>query len=302
MQLKIFTVDAFTGKPFSGNQAAVVPLSQNIDDATMQKIATEMNLSETSFLAPLNADGPDAWTTCSQFSLRWFTPVCEIVLCGHATLAAAHVIFQNLGNTNNQLEFQTLSGTLIARKENHLLLLDFPENDPLSLTSEEEQTLSPLVEAVLGEEKPRARTVAISRTLKYLMVQLDDGCTRHDLENIRPDSRAMERLHDGSKVKAVIVCVKGRPGDREDAQEGVEKEYDVLSRFFAPWYGVDEDPVTGSAHTVLGPFWSRRLGHKELSCYQCSPRGGKVVVRTRGDGRVDIIGQAVTVITGHLNL
>lgn len=304
MQLQIFTVDAFAKKPFSGNQAAVVPLTQNLDDATMQKIASEMNLSETSYLLPLNADGPDAWTTCSQFSLRWFTPVSEIVLCGHATLAAAHVLFQNLENANRKLEFQTLSGTLLARKEGDLILLDFPENEPVSLTSEEERELSPLVEAALGEAKGKARTVSISRALKYLMVQVDDSCTRHDLEAIRPDARAMERLHDGSRVKAVIVCVKGRPEEEEEeeAKEGERKKYDVRSRFFAPWYGVDEDPVTGSAHTVLGPFWSRRLGKKELLCHQCSPRGGEVIVKTRSDGRVDLIGQAVTVISGHINL
>ncbi|XP_063600537.1 phenazine biosynthesis-like domain-containing protein 2 [Penaeus indicus] len=303
MQLQIFTVDAFAKKPFSGNQAAVVPVTENLDDATMQKIASEMNLSETSFLVPLNADGPDEWKTCSNFSLRWFTPVTEIVLCGHATLAAAHVLFQNLGNTNNKLEFQTLSGTLVARKEGDLILLDFPENEPLSLTSEEEQELSPLVEAALGAARAEARTVAIARALKYLMVQLDDSCTRHDLEALRPDARAMERLHDGSKVKAVIVCVKGRLEEEQKvAKEGERKERDVWSRFFAPWYGVDEDPVTGSAHTVLGPFWSRRLGKKELLCHQCSPRGGEVTVKTRGDGRVDIIGQAVTVISGHITL
>ncbi|XP_071545767.1 phenazine biosynthesis-like domain-containing protein 1 [Panulirus ornatus] len=303
-RLQIFTVDAFSSRPFSGNPAAVIPLTEPLDEGTMQKVASEMNLSETAFVRPLGGDGGDSpFASSGRFSLRWFTPVKEIPLCGHATLATAHVLFQHLGNKRSQVEFETLSGVLVTRRGEGdgeeeeegggiTIVMDFPSNPPMALSPAQGRQLQPLVQAVTGDLK--VHQVLISHSLKYLLVRLNHSYSREDLEALQPDYSKMGRVHDGSLVMAVIVCVAG--GDAEDPR------YHVFSRFFAPLYGVDEDPVTGSAHTVLGPYWALQLDRRELTFRQCSKRGGDVKVTVRDDSRVDIMGTGATVLQGYITV
>ncbi|KAK8388086.1 hypothetical protein O3P69_020166 [Scylla paramamosain] len=288
-RLPIFTVDAFSSQPFSGNPAAVVPLTQELDTSIMQKVATEMNLSETAYVRPLDAGGDNPWASCSRYSLRWFTPIKEIPLCGHATLATAHVIFNNLGHSGGQVDFETLSGTLTVRKDGDQIVMDFPNNEATSLTDEEAQRLKSLVIATCSGMT--VQEVLLCRTLKYLLVRLDDCYSSKDLEELLPDFSGMKRAHDGSQVMAVIVTVPGKK----------DLLYHAFSRFFAPLYGVDEDPVTGSAHTVLGPYWAKHLNTNSLTMRQCGQRGGDVRVRMRGADRVDLAGPATTVLQGHIN-
>ncbi|CAL4067004.1 unnamed protein product, partial [Meganyctiphanes norvegica] len=309
MDLRMFLVDAFTNTRFSGNPAAVVLLQQKLPDKVLLNVTREFNQAETAFLEPLalNEEGTgvteDSCRLSNRFGLRWFTPTGEIVLCGHATLAAAHVLFQCLGNESSLIKFSSLSGTLLARRSGSHIVLDFPANDPIPLTTEQEEALGPLVEEVRGGL--HVVEVLHSPALKYLMVRLDDSTTRTDLESLHPDSSKLLSLHDGSGVKGIIVTVKGAPTSGEAAGNGTNRgfgHYHVASRFFAPWFGFLEDHVTGSAHTVLGPYWSEKLNTKSLTCRQCSPRGGDIEVTVREDGRIDLAGHSVTLIYIYISL
>lgn len=261
MKLEIVQVDAFTDRPFHGNPAAVCVLPEARDAGWMQAVAREMNLSETAFLVR-EEDG---------FRLRWFTPAVEVELCGHATLASAHVLWEDghLAATDTA-RFHTLSGPLTAVRDGDWITLDFPAKP-------EEETGAPagLADA-LGAE-PRY----VGRSQFDLLVELD---AEADVRALEPD---LGRLRD-VPARGIIVTARGDSPD-----------YDFVSRFFGPRVGVDEDPVTGSAHCVLGPFWGARLGADELIGYQASARGGFVRVALRGD-RVHLSGQAVTVLRGRL--
>ncbi|KAK3891194.1 hypothetical protein Pcinc_004909 [Petrolisthes cinctipes] len=299
MKVQVYTVDAFTDKAFSGNPAAVVPLMQPLGEETLQQVAAELNLSETAYVVPIPlevTDTADLWHTHGRFSLRWFTPTNEVPLCGHATLATAYVLFHCLGNKKEQLEFETLSGVLVARQEGSHIVLDFPSNPPRPLTQEEEVALTSLVKAAAGDLK--VEQVQLSPTTKKLLVRLNNSCTRQQLEAVRPDPSSLLTLHNGSMVKGVILTLKGELTGKDKGPPG----YHCFSRYFAPWFGIPEDPVTGSAHTVLGPYWSQELHTTTLSCRQVSHRGGDVVVRVRGDGRVDLSGLAINVLQGWLHL
>lgn len=311
MELRVFTVDAFTDHPFSGNPAAVVPLDEPLPEETLQKIAAEFNLSETAYLTPLSASSdatPDDkklyWIKGRRFGLRWFTPINEVILCGHATLAASHTLYNCLGNTSDHLQFETLSGTLLARrnKASGTITLDFPGNCPTVLTDAEESQFGPLVNLVKAQ-LPVAEA-RISTSARKLLVRVADTCTREQLEAFEPDNRQLRVLHDGSVIKGLIVTLRGHlksPQKASDDQGGLAK-YDFVSRYFAEWNGIPEDPVTGSAHTVLGPYWAEDIGKTLLKCRQCSPRGGDLEVLVRGDGRVDITGKAVTVMRGTITV
>ncbi|XP_064109206.1 phenazine biosynthesis-like domain-containing protein isoform X2 [Macrobrachium nipponense] len=311
MKLSIFTVDAFAQKPFTGNPAAVVPLSQTLQDSVLQNIAGELNLSETAYVIPVNGSAKTdenlRWAENSRFSLRWFTPTNEVPLCGHATLATAHVLFRHLGNTNKQIEFETKSGVLLARRSGEKIVLDFPKNPPCELHPTLKADLAGLVKAIANDNLP-LKELKISHETKKLLIRLADSCTRKDLESLCPDTGLLMSLHDGTVIKGVVVTLRGRlPLEEEEEkattnEEQANKEYHVLSRYFAPWNGIPEDPVTGGAHTVLAPYWSEELGITTLKCRQCSPRGGDLEVTTRSDGRVDLAGRATTVIQGSINI
>jgi predicted PhzF superfamily epimerase YddE/YHI9 len=259
MRQPIVQVDAFTAVPFAGNPAAVCLLSAPRDDAWMQAVAREMNLSETAFLQP-DADG---------YRLRWFTPAVEVDLCGHATVASAHVLWED-GHLAPaaRARFHTRSGLLTADRDGSWIVLDFPALPPTGAEPPEG------LEAALGAPP---RWVGRSR-FDYLVELGSAGIVR----GLSPDFGALRAV----KARGVIVTA---PSDSPD--------FDFVSRFFAPGSGIDEDPVTGSAHCVLGPFWGERLGKRDMVAYQASARGGVVRVGLAGE-RVRLGGQAVTVLRG----
>jgi len=262
MGLKIYQADAFADKAFAGNPAAVCILTEPCDDAWMQNLAREMNLSETAFLRK-QEDG---------FGLRWFTPAVEVALCGHATLASAYILWETgMLAPKDQARFHTLSGLLTAERKGQWIELNFPA------TPEQQATPPPRLMEALGVA---AKYVGKSK-FDYL-VEVDKEET---VRNLKPDFGLLRAL----QVRGVMVT-----------SQTTSPSYDFVSRFFAPGSGIDEDPVTGSAHCCLGPFWSKRLGKNELTAYQASKRGGTVRVRVSGD-RVYLMGQAVTVFRGELD-
>jgi PhzF family phenazine biosynthesis protein len=261
MGLPIFQVDAFTAKPFAGNPAAVCLLPGPRDDGWMQAVAAEMNLAETAFLEP-QADG---------FNLRWFTPAVEVDLCGHATLASAHILWEagRLPLTKPAC-FHTRSGLLTATQQGEWIELDFPAEPehPASAPADLVRALG-VTPSYVGRNR-----------LDYLVEVADEEAVRR----LKPDSKML------ATVASRGVMVTSRASS---------PAYDFVSRFFGPAAGIDEDPVTGSAHCCLGPYWGARLGKAELVGYQASARGGEVRVRLAGP-RVHLGGQAVTVLSGEL--
>ena len=257
MKIPFYQVDAFTDRVFGGNPAAVCPLETWPDDALMQAIAAENNLSETAFFVS-EGDG---------FRLRWFTPALEVDLCGHATLASAHVLFHHLGYDRDVIRFETLSGTLSVERQGDLLAMDFPASKPVP--AEAPQALLD----GLG-----ARPTAVLKSRDYMAVFE----RQQEVLDIRPDFAALAQLD-------CLGIMATAPG--EDA--------DFVSRFFAPRAGIPEDPVTGSAHTTLVPYWAERLGKTVLHARQVSERGGELFCEHRGQ-RVSIAGRAVTYAVGGI--
>ncbi|TVR65329.1 MAG: PhzF family phenazine biosynthesis protein [Gemmatimonadales bacterium] len=270
-------VDAFTRRPFAGNPAAVVlPGAEAValTDGERQAVAAEMNLSETAFPGEAGADGVR--------ELRWFTPTTEVSLCGHATLAAAHALLEE--GAEAPLRFTSLSGPLVVDREGSRLRLDFPA-DPFQETTPPVGLLD-----ALGIDAA-ARFVTGTRCA---LVLLDDP---RRVAELRPRMAELGQVSLAPGVMGVSVTA---PGSWPDLPADAEPT-DFVSRFFGPWVGVDEDPVTGMAHTLLGPWWAHRLGRDELRASQGGTRRGELTVRTRGD-RVDLLGQAVTVARGRLRL
>ena len=263
MGLPIVQVDAFTDRPFAGNPAAVCVLPAPADPVWMQDVAREMNLAETAFLVR-RTDGYD---------LRWFTPAVEVELCGHATIASAHVLWEE-GHVaaGTQARFHTKSGLLTADRRGAWIELDFPAT-PVTPTA-----VPTGIAAAIGAT-PRA---AGSTRLGYLVLELED---ENAVRQIDVDFGLLSRID----AKGVVVTSPATTGG-----------YDFVSRFFAPRLGVNEDPVTGSAHCALAPYWCAKLGKSELVGYQASARGGVVRVRLQGN-RVHLGGQAVTVLRGELS-
>lgn len=263
--MRIRIVDAFTDRPFSGAPAGVMLLDTFPEDTWMQQVAAEVNHAETAFLHRLPAGSEADW------ALRWFTPAVEVALCGHATLAAAHLVLES-----GPVRFATLSGVLVASPgPDRMITLDFP-TAPLSRVGPD-----PALAAALGVE-----ILAVHHTgpnTDDLLVEVADEKT---VRAVTPDLRALVPL---SRRGVIVTAVA------EDPAAG----HDFVSRFFGPAVGVDEDPVTGSAHTALAPYWAARLGRDELTGYQASRRGGSVRVALRGT-RTLLSGHAVTVIDGEL--
>uniref|UniRef100_A0A8C1PHM5 Phenazine biosynthesis-like protein domain containing 2 n=1 Tax=Cyprinus carpio TaxID=7962 RepID=A0A8C1PHM5_CYPCA len=286
MEIPIFTVDSFTDLPFKGNPAAVCLIENELQDDLYQSIAAEMNLSETAFITRRNSMD---FSSGARFGLRWFTPTCEVPLCGHATLASAAVLFYMKKNANPVLVFETLSGELYVRQHEESLIMDFPLNKP---NPQDQHEIKDLLKAAVGNLP--IQDVCYSPTTKKLMVRLADTCDRSELVSLRPEAESLLRNETTGKIKSLIITLKGA----ESTQSG----YDFYSRVFAPWVGVPEDPVTGSAHTVLAGYWSEKLKKKKMLAYQCSSRGGEVKLEIRNDGRLDIIGQAQIILQGTLKI
>ncbi|XP_025094841.1 phenazine biosynthesis-like domain-containing protein 1 [Pomacea canaliculata] len=291
-QLKLYTVDAFSSIPFSGNPAAVclLPLDRVISDKTLQDIAAEMNLSETAYIRLLSDS--ESFQTSSRFGLRWFTPVAEIKLCGHATLASAHVLFNILGNTSSSIAFETLSGDLIVKRKGNSISMDFPVG---KIEKKSEENYAPLIKA-LGNT-PEIVDVQYCCDLRYLLIRFKEGWTRKEFEQWKLDMIMLERSI--KELVVLIVTIRGKEEDGFVDEKG--NPYDFVSRCFAPWTGVPEDPVTGSAQTILANYWSLILGKKQFKTRQCSKRGGDIHLELDGS-RVHIVGQATCVMEATLLL
>ena len=264
-----YSVDAFARKPFTGNPAGVCIMSCSLDDQLYQSIASEMEHPETAFVEKIREN---------EYQLRWFTPKVEIRLCGHATLASAHVLFNHLSIESSQVSFHSLSGVLKASKTEEGVQLDFPRDDPYKVNPPEDILtglgLKDVVEAIYGPQN------------MYLIFVLKD---EKEVRGVKPDFSRLGTAKSSFNVKAVCITARGSHG------------YDFVSRMFAPWMGINEDPVTGSVHTVLTPYWSEKLGKNHLKAYQASDRGGELILGIDKQ-RAYITGSSVTVVKGKLFL
>jgi PhzF family phenazine biosynthesis protein len=271
MPFPLFLVDAFTDQPFRGNQAGVVILRAPRDEAWMQSVGAEMNVAETAFLKRRD-DG--------SFDLRWFTPTVEVDLCGHATLGSAHALWESGeapgGDGAPPLRFHTRSGLLTAaRSEEGWIVLDFPATPPTPADA------PPGLLEALG--LPSSAALAVGRSRFDWLVEV---ASEAEVRGLAPDIALLKQV----ECRGAIVTAKA---------DSTNRSVDFVSRFFAPAAGVDEDPVTGSAHCCLAPFWAAKLGKTEMIGYQASRRGGTVRVEVAGD-RVRLSGRAVTVVRGQL--
>ena len=265
MRIPIYQVDSFTQKTFGGNPAAVCPLKSWLTDAQMQAIALENNLSETAFVVGSGDSG-------EKYELRWFTPIKEVALCGHATLASAYVVCTYLNAAAKRLEFSTRSGTLIVRREGELFIMDFPARP-----SEPRPAPPLLVESL------RATPREVFWSVEDYLAVFDSEA---DVRALAPDFSRMMAM---TSCRGTIATAKG------------SGETDFVSRFFGPQSGIPEDPVTGSAHCTLIPFWSARLGKTRLRARQISSRGGELFCELRGE-RVDIAGYVAPYLQGFIDL
>ncbi|QBF26991.1 PhzF family phenazine biosynthesis protein [Pseudomonas tructae] len=259
MQLEIFQVDAFSANAFGGNPAAVCPLEAWLPDATLQQIAAENNLSETAYVV----------RNGELFELRWFTPTVEVDLCGHATLASAWVLYEQLGEQCQTLRFATRSGELRVQRDGARLAMDFPARQPVPVAVPDG-----LLKA-LGLD----RIEALYRTDDYLVVVEDPAL----IADLQPDFAALAAFD----VRGIAVTARGT-------------HFDFVSRWFGPRVGVNEDPVTGSAHTSLAPYWAGRLGKPTLTAEQGGARKGQLHCEVRDNGRVIISGQAALYMRGTI--
>jgi PhzF family phenazine biosynthesis protein len=263
MTIKLYQVDAFTSEPFRGNPAAVCLLPKPKDETWMQNVASEMNLSETAFLVQVE-DG---------YNLRWFTPAVEVELCGHATLASAHVLYTTgLVKPDQEARFHTASGLLTANKVGEAIELNFPTTPPIEVAE------PPELADALG-----VKPLYVGMSKYDYLVRVESEA---EVRVSQPDFKKLVELD----VRCVILT---SPSENDD--------YDFISRVFAPGAGIDEDPVTGSAHCCLGPYWMKELGFDEMVAYQASERGGVLRVRVTKE-RVYLSGRAVTVFEGELKV
>ncbi len=271
MKLSLYQIDAFTNKLFGGNPAAVIPLTEWLDTELMQQLGLENNLSETVFFVPSSSSPFGGGREGADYDIRWFTPEVEINLCGHATLASAYVLFNILGFNKPELKFNCKSGILTITKKDDLITMDFPSWKPAPWSE-----YNPSLSEALGD-------AVVKNVYQYrdLLVELEN---EEAVKNCDPDFTLMKKHFD-----KIIITAKGNT-------------VDFVSRFFAPAAGVNEDPVTGSAHSQLIPYWSEKLGKKKMHALQLSQRGGELWVEQVNDERVTISGQCVFYMKGEINL
>lgn len=259
MKIPIYQIDAFANKAFQGNPAAICPLDDWLPDETLIAIAEENNLSETAYFIQTN----------NGFHIRWFTPTTEVNLCGHATLAAAYVIFNELSYKENSIAFESKSGILNVKRENDLLVMDFPAQ--------------PAIACELPNEIKQAFNIEPLECLKsedYILVFNNED----EILNAEPDLELLKNI----SLRGVIITASS-------------EKYDFVSRFFAPKYGINEDPVTGSAHTQLMPYWAKKLSNNKLHTKQISRRGGELYCELLND-RVSIAGYAIKYLQGKIEI
>jgi PhzF family phenazine biosynthesis protein len=258
-KIKIWTVDSFANKPFSGNPAAVTIVEEFPADAVCQKIAAEMALSETAFVKPMK----------DEFHIRWFTPAVEIALCGHATLAAAHILIEEKITDANSIQFASLSGILVANKIESSIVLDFPL-----------QKTGPNIEIESLKNLFGDKIVHAEKAYDDLLIEFD---SEHSVRNFKVNQAQISALD----FRGVIITAKS------------EGQYDFVSRFFGSKCGVGEDPVTGSAHCKLADYWGRKFDKTKMFAYQASARGGEISIEIKGE-RVYLTGKAITILRGEL--
>jgi PhzF family phenazine biosynthesis protein len=259
MKIPIYQIDAFANRVFAGNPAAVCPLEEWLEDSLMQAVAQENNLSETAFFVPEK----------KGYRIRWFTPLAEVDLCGHATLASAFVVFNYIDTSRNEVTFNSRTGLLTVARANELLSMDFPSQPPVPCA-----TPNKLLDG-LGKEP-----LEVLCSEDYMAVFSGE----QDVIELRPDMSMLRQLDS----RGVIVTAEGR-------------DVDFVSRFFAPKLGIDEDPVTGSAHCALTPYWAKKLSKKDLHAHQMSRRGGELFCQDSGD-RVVISGRTAKFMEGVITL
>lgn len=274
MKLNLYQVDAFTSTVFKGNPAAVVPLEKWIDDELMQKLAMENNLAETVFFVPVRGNSSSfggGREEAADYDIRWFTPELEINLCGHATLASAFILYTKLGYNKPSLTFSSKSGLLTVEKNAAVYEMDFPSWKPERISDYPDGIAEILgVKEILGAYRYRDLLIEVA--------------TEEEVINAKPDFTAMKKTGE-----MVILTAKGNTAD-------------FVSRFFAPSAGIDEDPVTGSAHSQLIPFWSEKLGKKKMKAKQLSKRGGDLVCEQKSAERVMMGGECVFYMKGEFEI
>jgi PhzF family phenazine biosynthesis protein len=270
MKLTLYQVDAFASRLFTGNPAAVIPLKKWPGDELMQNLAMENNLAETAFFVPNSSPLRGGWEEAADFDIRWFTPALEINLCGHATLASAYVIFEILKLKKKKIVFSSKSGLLTVVKRKNILEMDFPSWPPERIETYPAELL-----ASLGNPE----ITGVYRNREYIVELMNEEAVK----NCQPDFSVMSKLD-----RMVIITAPG-------------KEVDFVSRFFAPTAGINEDPVTGSAHSQLIPFWNEKLGKTTMTARQLSQRGGELVCEQRGE-RVMMGGSCVFYMKGEIRI
>lgn len=273
-KLPIYIVDSFTKVSFGGNPAGVCILKENIEDETMALIAGEINLSETAFVV---ATDDDIKNKNNKLSLRWFTPKVEVSMCGHGTLATAKVLFEDLGLEGEEIHFNTLSGVLIAKKDKDGIILDFP--------MDEYETVEVPCELLKAMGINSYKEAVCGKNTKKLVIEVEK---EEEILNLKPNFEAMKNLSFDIDIKGVGVTTES-------------EKYDFVTRYFNPWAGINEDPVTGTVHTVLAKYWGDKLGRKEFRAYQASERGGEIVIKLLQNGRMEMIGEGVIVLKGEIS-
>lgn len=275
-KIKIYQVDAFTSEAFKGNPAAVCILENDISDELMKNIAQEMNLSETAFVKPLKNSNIGKG---NLFSLRWFTPEVEVDLCGHATIATSKVLFDEFNIKEQYIKYETKSGLLTAKKKDEKISLDFPIDKALDFN---------LTQDILDAMGIRSYSKAIiGEKTRKLVIEVKD---KENIINLKPNFEILKSLKFKSDVKGIGVTCRGN------------EKYDFISRYFNPWAGINEDPVTGSVHTLLANYWSNKLNKMDMNAYQASNRSGEISLKLLENDRVKLSGEAVIVLRGELYL
>lgn len=270
--LKIYQVDVFTDEPFKGNPAAVCILDEEIEEKQMKSIAAEMNLSETAFVLPINKE-------TNIYSLRWFTPEVEVPLCGHGTIGTAKILFDIFEIESDEIFFETKSGILTAKRYGDGIGIDMP------IDKYEDINLSSDLLSAIGIDG--YMDVKIGKTTRKVIIRVD---SEEEIFNLNPDFNKMKGLELKEDIKGVAITTDNT------------NNYDFLSRYFNPWAGINEDPVTGSVHTVLANYWGDILNKKELVAYQASDRGGKLILKLKDENRLELIGESVIVLKGDMYL
>lgn len=308
-----YIVDAFAKKRFTGNPAAVCLIPQIKKDEEYLKIASELNVSETAFPVPI---GTSNYKTCSQFTLRWFTPTSEVPLCGHATLATSHILFNEIGNSNKELKFDTQTGILVVRRdESGNVELNLPEYDLTSIKFH--HTTNPL-HGIFSEFKAPSFLFDIVKCIvptemiiescvyaakpRVLVVVVDPLTTKFELEAVKVDVPKILQIPNNGFLQGIALTLRPKNALIQGFTDSYDEPFDYASRYFAPWVGINEDPATGHAQCAMGPYWSKMTGKTELYALQAFPTRGGIFRLRFHDGRVILNGPSVTVLRGEITL